>query len=130
MRIGVPLVGDDGANPPVTDVLVENGLVNNLRGYPVYGDYRDESPPAELIRAVSRGDVDVAVAWGPLAGYYAARMSLTVLPLADPDGRFSFDISLAVRDEDSSLRAELDAILARRRSAIGAILDRYHVPRL
>jgi mxaJ protein len=132
MRIGVPLVGDDGANPPVTDALVENGLVNNLRGYPVYGDYRAESPPAELIRAVSRGDVDVAVAWGPLAGYYAARMSpvLAIAPLADPDKRFSFDISLAVRREDSSLRAELDVVLARRRSEIGAILHRYHVPSL
>jgi mxaJ protein len=131
MRIGVPIVGD-GANPPPVDALVRHGLVNNLHGYSVYGDQRDDTPPAELIRAVSRGDVDLAVAWGPLAGYYANQVSppLALQPLTEAGSPFAFDISLAVRRDDTALLAELDAVIARSRQEIDAILDRYHMPRL
>jgi mxaJ protein len=130
-RIGVPLVGDDGANPPAIDALVRHGLTQNLRGYPVYGDYRTESPPAELIRAVSRGEIDLAVAWGPLAGYFANQVSppLAFAALTQAGAAFSFDISLAVRREDEQLVAELDLALERRRIEIDAILASYHVPR-
>jgi mxaJ protein len=130
-RIGVPIVGDDGANPPPVDALLRQGLVHNLHGYSVYGDYRDESPPAELIRAVSRGDVDLAVAWGPLAGYYAHRAEppLELAQLTESGSPFVFDISLAVRRDDAALLADLDAVLERRRAEIDAILDRFHMPR-
>jgi mxaJ protein len=130
-RIGVPIVGD-GANPPPVDALVRQGLVHNLHGYSVYGDHRDESPPSELVRAVSRGDVDLAVAWGPLGGYYANQVSppLTLAPLTEAGSPFAFDISLAVRRDDAALVAELDAVIARNRQEIDAILDRYHMPRI
>jgi mxaJ protein len=131
LRIGVPLVGDDGANPPVVNALVRGGLVENLHGYPVYGDYREERPTGELVHAVARGDVDVAVVWGPIAGYNAARErpALEVTPVTSPTESFTFDIAIAVRAEDTSLRDELDAVLERRRSDVDAILDRFHVPR-
>jgi mxaJ protein len=131
MRIGVPVVGD-GANPPPVDALIRHGLAANLHGYSVYGEHRDDAPPAELIWAVSRGDVDLAVAWGPLAGYYAnqAAPPLALQPLTEAGSPFAFDISLAVRREDTALLAELDAIIARSRQEIDAILDRYHIPRL
>jgi mxaJ protein len=133
MRIGVPLVGDDGANPPPVLALAERGLVANVRGYSVYGDYREESPPADLIRGLRRGEIDVAIAWGPLAGYYAAAapaLELTPLPEKDaPQGlTFSFDISMGVRKGDQALAAELDGALSRRRDAIVKILDEYRVP--
>ncbi|HKP62888.1 MAG TPA: transporter substrate-binding domain-containing protein [Polyangiales bacterium] len=120
-RIGVPLVGDDGANPPPVAALVERGLTQNLRGYPVYG------PPDALIRAISNREVDVAVAWGPPAGYYAARADIPLTPLRDP--AFAFEISLAVRKDDRPLRAELDRVLRSRRAEIDALLARFHVPR-
>jgi mxaJ protein len=136
LRIGVQLVGDDGANPPPAVSLARRGIVDNVRGYMVYGDYADRMPQAAVVDAVARGDVDVAVVWGPTAGYFAARsgtpMVLTpVTPWLDgPQLPMVFDISMGLRREDRALRRELDGALARNREAIDRILDAYHVPRI
>ncbi|HEU4563846.1 MAG TPA: substrate-binding domain-containing protein [Gemmatimonadaceae bacterium] len=134
VRIGVQLVGDDGANPPPAHALARRGIVQNVVGYSVLSDYRQPNPPARIIDAVARGDVDVAIAWGPLAGYFAKRAAvpLAVTPLRPrADGRlpFEFDIAMGVRRGDTALRDELNAIIARRRAEIDRILDDYGVPR-
>jgi mxaJ protein len=135
LRIGVPLVGDDGANPPPVFALSQRGLTDNLRGYSVYGDYSKESPPADLLRGLRNGEIDVAIAWGPLAGYWAARqapvLQVTPLPEAEaPRGAsFAFDVSMGVRRGDRELLHELDVFIGRRKKEINSLLDAYHVPR-
>lgn len=135
MKIGMPLVGDDGANPPPAVALGLRGLARNLRGYSVYGDYRDDSPPADAIRALRRGEVDVTIAWGPVAGYWSRRggapLRVALLPEeeAPPGQPFRFAIAMGVRKKDDALRAELDAVLARRKAEIAKVLDAYGVPR-
>jgi mxaJ protein len=136
LRIGVPLVGDDGGNSPPAHALSRRGLVRNIVGYSVYGDYRAESPPSRLIGAVAAGDVDAAVAWGPMAGYFAARQpaALEIVPVSPqidlPFLPFVFDMSMAVRRDDAALRDRLDRIIEERRAEIDAILEEYRVPRL
>jgi mxaJ protein len=135
LRVGVQLVGDDGVNTPPAHALTGRGIVDNVRGYTVYGDYREPSPAAAVVHAVASGDVDVALVWGPLAGYFARRadVPLAITPLApapEPPLAFSFDIAMGVRKSDRALRDELDAALARRRDDVGRILDIYGVPRL
>jgi mxaJ protein len=135
MRIGVQLVGDDGANSPPAHALSRRGIVRNLVGYTVYGDYRTNSPPSEIVAAVARGDVDVATVWGPLAGYFAARQTvpLDLVPVAPQvDGPLpqAFDISMAVRKNDRTRIVTLDDFLLRHRQDIDTILARYHVPRV
>lgn len=136
LRIGVQLIGDDGANTPPAHALARRGITRNITGYTVYGNYATNSPPARIIEAVAKGDVDVAVAWGPMAGYWARRSSvpLKLLPV-EPQREsrslpFVFDIAIGVRRTDSTLRTSLDAVLTRRREEIGQILDAYGVPRL
>jgi mxaJ protein len=132
-RIGVPLVGDDGASTPPAHALARRGLAQNLRGYSVYGDYRETAPPARLVAAVAQNEVDVALAWGPLAGYFATRQEtpLRVTPVdADRDVPMRFAIALGVRRADAALARELDAALERRRNEIDAILTAYGVPRV
>ena len=73
LRIGVQMIGNDAQNTPPTHALARRGIVDNVRGYLIYGDYRTANPPAAIIDAVAKGDVDVAVVWGPLAGYFAQR---------------------------------------------------------
>jgi mxaJ protein len=68
MKIGVQLIGDDGFNTPPAHALAARNMVDNLVGYTVYGDYGQENPPARIIDAVRKGDVDIGIAWGPLAG--------------------------------------------------------------
>ena len=136
LKVGVHLIGDDGANTPPAHALANRGMVENVHGYTLYGDYREESPPSKLIEAVASGEIDVAIAWGPLAGFYAPKqktplMIAPVSPQIDvPFLPFVFDIALGVRRDDVKLRIELDAILARRQAEIGRILDDYRIPRL
>jgi mxaJ protein len=134
LRIGVQLVGADGTNPPPAHALSRRGIVDNVRGYPVYGDYREPNPAAAIISAVADGSVDVALVWGPLAGYFARRapVPLTLAPVtppADPPLTFVVDIAMGVRQEDRTLRDALDAALARRRADIARVLDAFGVPR-
>jgi mxaJ protein len=135
LSIGVQLVGDDYANSPPAHALAARGVIGNVHGYSVYGDYSRESPPAAIVDAVGRGEVDVAVVWGPLAGYFARRqpVPLDIVPVSPqidlPFLPFVFDISMGVRRQDKELKEKLDGILERRRPEIDAILDAYGVPR-
>jgi mxaJ protein len=136
LKIGVQLVGDDYANTPPVHALSRRGIVKNIVGFRVVGDYSEANPPARIIDAVAAGDVDVAVAWGPLAGYFAKRSKVPlvlrpVLPVVDPPAlRFTFDISLAVRKDEQALQQELDRVLVKRRAGIDSILTEYGVPRV
>jgi quinoprotein dehydrogenase-associated probable ABC transporter substrate-binding protein len=134
--IGVQLIGDDFANSPPAHALTTRHIVDNVKGYTVYGDYSKANPPGEIIEAVANGKVDVAVAWGPLAGYFAKRknVALEVVPVSPqidlPYLPFVFDISMGVRRGESAFKEQLDEILNRNSSEIEHILDQYGVPRI
>ena len=136
LKIGVPLVGDDFANTPPAHALSARGHIQNIVGYSVLGDYSQPNPPARIVEAVARGDIDAAVVWGPLAGYFATRQPIPldvtpVSPQADsPERPFVFDISIGVRRGDEARRKALDTFIARHRAGIDRLLDEYGVPRL
>jgi mxaJ protein len=136
LSIGVQMIGDDFNNTPPAHALAARQIIRNVKGYSVYGDYSKPNPPARIIDALASGDIDVAIAWGPLAGYFATRepvaMDITpVSPQIDlPFLPFVFDISMGVRRGQDSLRDQLNAIIARRKPEIDRILDSYGVPRL
>jgi mxaJ protein len=135
LRIGVQLVGDDGANTPPVHALSNRGITKNLVGYMVYGDYRQPNPAARIIDGVAHGDVDVAIVWGPLAGSVAQRspVPLDVVPVSPrldlPYLPFVFDIAMGVRRGDSAFKANVEDVIVRRRPAIDSILAAYGVPR-
>jgi mxaJ protein len=134
LRVGVQVIGDDGANSPPAHALSRRGIVNNLIGYSVYGDYAADSPPSHIVAAVASGEVDVAAVWGPLAGYFAAeqREPLDIVPVSpqiDAGLPQAFDLSMAVRRNDTARLTVLNQFLQRRRADINRILDIYHVPR-
>jgi quinoprotein dehydrogenase-associated probable ABC transporter substrate-binding protein len=135
-RIGVQMIGDDYANTPPAHALSNRGIVGNVAGYTVYGDYSQPNPPARIVDAVASGAVDVAIVWGPLAGWAArhAAVPLVLQPVSPaidlPFLPFVFDIAIGVRRGEDAFRDELDALLVRERPAIDAILDRYGVPRV
>jgi len=135
LRIGVQIIGDDYANAPPAEALTHRGIVKNVRGYTVIGDYHEPNPPSRIVHAVAAGEVDVAVVWGPLAGYFARQSSvpLRVVPVSPevdvPYLPFVFDIAMGVRRGDTVLRDSLDAVIARRQRDIDRILVDYGVPR-
>jgi mxaJ protein len=136
LRIAVQMIGDDFSNTPPAHALARRGITHNVFGYPVYGDYAQPAPLSPIVAAVARGDVDVAMVWGPIAGYFARRgdAALELTPVAperdSPSLPFVFDISMAVRRGDAARLAELDDFLVRRRADVDAILERFGVPRM
>jgi quinoprotein dehydrogenase-associated probable ABC transporter substrate-binding protein len=135
LKIGVQMIGNDETNTPPAHALAHRGIVDNVVGYTLYGDYRDPNPPARIVDAVVKGEVDVAVVWGPLAGYFAKHASVPlevvpVSPAADPNLPFTFSIAMGVRRSDKPLRDEIDAVLARKHEEIEAILNEYGLPRV
>ena len=135
-RVGVQLVGEDQASTPPAQALNRRGIIDNIRGYPLTADYAMPNPPARIIDAVAKGEVDVAVAWGPMAGYFADRQAvpLRVTPVTpEIDGPrlpMVWDISMGVRRDDEALQRAVSGALIRRRADIAAILSQYNVPRL
>ena len=136
VKIGVQIVGDDFANTPPAHALTARKIVDNVEGFTLYGDYAQENPPARIMEAVATGKVDVAVVWGPLAGYFARkeRVPLEIVPVSPqvdgPSLPFVFDISMGVRRGDQAFKDELEKILERKRPEIESILDSYGVPRV
>ncbi len=134
--VGVQMVGNDATNTPPAHALAQRGITQNVRGFMLYGDYSQPNPPAAIIDAVANGQIDVAVVWGPLAGYFAAKEmeALTLAPVQPsstaPAWPMTFDISMGVRRGDAAFKREIDQALERNRSAIDTILDAYHVPRV
>ena len=136
LRIGVQIIGNDHTNTPPAHALTKRGIIDNIKCYPVYGDYKNPEPGREIVDAVARGDIDLAIVWGPQAGYFARRepVPLDIAPVTPqidlPFLPFVFDISMAVRRGDQPLRDQLDREIERHRAQIDRILDSYGVPRV
>lgn len=136
LRIGVHILGDEDDNLPPVNALISRGIVHNLVGYSIFGHLDEKNPSADLIQAVTDGKVDVAIVWGPLAGYFARQSSvpLTLTPIrSDPEHPalpMSFAIGIGVRPQDEALRQKLDAELERRQPEIQRLLVSYGIPQV
>lgn len=130
-------IGTYAGSPPF-DALSERGLAANLVTYPLFFDPRvtDESRrPVKLLEDILTGEVDVAVAWGPMAGYFvktkAPNTKLSLSPL--PDERvvpMTFEFSMGVRKGNQALKQKLEEALDRRRAEVTKVLDDFGVPLL
>ncbi len=133
LRIGINLLNSDAENTPPAMALSQYGVVGNLVGFTTF--YSDSARPEDIINAVAKKDVDVAIVWGPLAGYFAkmAPAPLRIHPLPErdsvsPDFPYQYNIGMAVRRRDRTLRDSLQGVIDRKGPEIQAILKRYGVP--
>jgi mxaJ protein len=134
LKIGVNMIGYDYTNTPPAHALGVRGII----GLVGFGNFLNPDPsadhPQDIINAVARESIDVAIVWGPLAGYWVKRApaALTMVALPDSDAvsgmPFAFDMAMAVRHRDKELKAQLDSVIDRRRADIVAILQQYNVP--
>jgi mxaJ protein len=133
LKVAVQLIGDDAANTPPAHALARRGIVDNVVGFMVYGDYASDDPQAPIVEAVDDGEVDVAIVWGPLAGYYAKRASqklrlTAVSPQLDQELPLTFAIAAGVRKGDVALKKRVEGALGRRKREIDAVLASFGVP--
>lgn len=131
LRIAVQTPGGEAVSPP-TYALLQRGLLENQVTF--VPDPNLAEPLAPVIEAVAAGRVDVAVAWGPVAGYYAARqrVPLELKPvrpeILQPFLPMVYAVSIGLRQGEEALRDLLHAAMASRWEEIQEILTRYDVP--
>ena len=137
VRIGIHVIGDDYENTPPAQALAMRGIISNVKGYRIVDDYSKPNPPSHLIDAVAHGDVDVAIVYGPFAGYFAPKepVKLAVVPLSQEVDSisgmpFTYEIAMGVRKDDPRRAAMLDSLIDRERPAIDSLLERYGIPTL
>jgi quinoprotein dehydrogenase-associated probable ABC transporter substrate-binding protein len=96
------------------------------------GDLVPENQPSYQVQQVIDGKLDIAAAWGPMAGYYKTikQAPITIEPvnLMDDVVPLQFDMALAVRRSDHELQQRLEQAMQQQRDALRAILVEYGVP--
>lgn len=132
LKIGVNLLNSDAENTPPAMALSRYGVVGNLIGFTTF--YGDSARPEDIINAVANKDIDLAIVWGPIAGYFAKSTAVPLIVQALPerdslsDYAFQYNIGMGVRRRDRKLRDSLEAVIDRKRPEIQGILKQYGVP--
>ena len=119
------------ANTPPGNILAKEGLMSAVKPYPLMVDTRFDSSSATMIRDLEAGEIDVALLWGPIAGYYVknARTKLNLAPIQETAGtRMAFRVAFGVRHSDQIWKRDLNQFISQNKSELEKILIDYGVP--
>jgi quinoprotein dehydrogenase-associated probable ABC transporter substrate-binding protein len=132
-RLKTAKIGIVAGTPPAT-LLAENGLLGRIKSYALVVDTRYDSPTHEMMDDLERGEIDVALLWGPIAGYYAtkAKTPTAVVPLVKEQGgpQMVFRIVMGVRRSDQNWKRALNKLISENQDEIQSIMRSYGVPLL
>jgi quinoprotein dehydrogenase-associated probable ABC transporter substrate-binding protein len=96
------------------------------------GDLVPENQPSYQVQQVIDGSLDIAAAWGPMAGYYVTKLHqpVTVQPvnLFPGDVPLEFDMALAVPRGRPDVKAAIEDAMHKEKDQIRAVLVDYGVP--
>lgn len=120
------------AQTPASDWLLKNGLIGQAVMYPAQSGDPKETPDTIVERDIAAGTIDVAVVWGPVAGFIASRHTdkgWVALPFKpDPQIKFDYEISMGLRQGEKDWQKTLDDWIAAHHTEIKQILTAYHIP--
>lgn len=120
------------AGSPPASHLARNGLIGKARPYHLMVDRRVDSPAEKMMADLRNGEIDGAVLWGPIGGYFAKHggTEMKVIPLIKEAGppRLFYRITMGVRQGDLVWKRKLNSLLRRNKDEINAILREYGVP--
>jgi len=132
-RLKTAKIGIIAGTPPAT-YLAENGLLGQIKSYPLLVDTRYHSWTHDMMDDLDRGEIDVALLWGPIAGYYASKSKTPTIVtplLKEQNGpRMVYRIVMGVRHSDQNWKRSLNRLISENQSEIDAILRSYGVPLL
>lgn len=96
------------------------------------GDLVAENQPSYQVQQVIDGTLDIAAAWGPMAGYFVTKLHqpVTVQPvnLFPGDVPLEFDMALAVPRGRPDVKTAIEDTMRKEKDQIHAILADYGVP--
>jgi len=128
LRIGVFQVS------AVRQALAQHGIMANtvIHYLSHNGDIVAENQPSFQVQQVIDGKLDIAAAWGPMAGYYKTikQAPLTIQPVntIDDSVPLEFDMALAVPRGRPDIKAAVEKGLRDGKDDIRKILDDFGVP--
>ena len=119
---------------PASDWLDKHGLVDSGVPYKMMNADPEQYPGQIIENDLAAGKIDVAIVWGPIAGYFAKRVTsarLTVLPMKSERGvRFDYQMAMGVRYGEREWKQQVESLIESRRSEIQAILAEFGVPQV
>jgi quinoprotein dehydrogenase-associated probable ABC transporter substrate-binding protein len=126
-------IGVVAGTPPGT-IMAQLGLLRQAKPYPLMVDRRFDSPGERMIGDIRSGEIDAGVLWGPMAGYFAAKVgdTLVVAPITKEAGgaRMAYRITFGVRPLEDDWKRQLNTVIAKRQADLDAVLLQFGVPLL
>ncbi len=126
LRIGV------FTGSPVGDWVIDHGMIRQIVSYRAQSGGFDVDPSDMVSKDLVNGDIDIAMIWGPIAGYYAkqeADAEIKVVPFTRNDGPlFDFPVSMGVRYGNDAWLNRIQTLINDNQDAINRILEDYSVP--
>jgi len=126
-------IGIVAGTPPATYLAI-NGLLPNVKSYPLVVDTRVDSSARAMMQDLASGEIDVGILWGPMAGYHASqanpplRVKLLLKETGGPP--LAFRIAMGVRATDQNWKRQLNRLIAENRADINRLLLGFGVPLL
>ena len=119
---------------PASEWLSRYQLVDQAVPYQTMSPDPEQYPGEIIERDLVNGKIDAAIVWGPIAGFFAKRVTekkLTVLPMkSEKNIKFDFQIAMGVRYGEREWKQQIESLIDKRRPEIQAILQEYGVPLL
>jgi quinoprotein dehydrogenase-associated probable ABC transporter substrate-binding protein len=119
---------------PASDWLVKHGLLDQAIPYRMLNADPDYYPGEIIEKDLTEGKIDAAIVWGPIAGFFAKRVSqprLVLVPLiSEPPIRLDYEIAMGVRFGEREWKASVERLIAENQTDIEKILRDYSVPLL
>jgi len=117
---------------PASVPMNEHGLIEHSKPYRIQRDLN--IPASYLIDDLEKGEIDVAIAWGPIGGYFAKQSKVPMEVRLTPEyekqnarGKEYWNISVGVRHSDKERMKLIQASLDRNHDKIMKILNDYGV---
>jgi quinoprotein dehydrogenase-associated probable ABC transporter substrate-binding protein len=130
-RLRTKRIGIVAGTPPATYLAV-NGLMQNAKPYPLVVDTRVESSAVAMMGDLASHEIDLAILWGPMAGYHARaanpQMRVTLLTKDAGGPQLAYRIAMGVRPSDQNWKRLLNRLLAENQADINRLLIGFGVP--
>ena len=122
------------ARTPPASILAMHGLVANAKPFEVDADESAAKTTMTIIGEIASGQLDAALLWGPVGGYYAERagVPLKLVPLVKENAGPStiYGITMGVRPNEPQWKHTINKLIAENQGEINVILEGYNVPLL
>jgi mxaJ protein len=122
------------ARTPPASILAMHGLVANAKPFEVNAEESAAKATMAIIGELALGDLDAALLWGPVGGYYAERaaLPLKLVPLVKESAGPStiYGITMGLRPNEPQWKHTINKLIAENQAEINVILEGYNVPLL